>query len=88
VRRPAIRAALALTLALLAFLHFDPLSPWDPLTPADPTNVATPERRASMLTEYDYMIDDPWGVVNEPTREAVRKMQARMCERFPEDSCR
>lgn len=88
MRRPVIHAALALALALISFLHFDPLSPWDPLTPSDPTNTATPERRAAMLTEYDYMLADPWGIVNEPTREGVRKMQRLMCEMFPEDSCR
>jgi len=87
MHRHAIAAVLSFILAAFAFVAFDPRSPIDPRLD-DPSNIATPERRQIMLTEYNYMLDDPWGVVNEPTREAVRKMQRRMCERFPEDSCR
>jgi hypothetical protein len=85
MRRTKIQATLAVIVALGAYLHFDPASPWDPFHISDPKPDATPERRATMMREYDHLLEDPWGTTNEATREGVVKMQTRVRDRWPEE---
>lgn len=85
IRRLANRTTAALALALVAFLHYDPLSPWDPIEASDPTNISTPERRATMWREYEYMLADPWGTTDDATRAGVLKMMDRLRSRWPEE---
>lgn len=83
--RLRVQVMVALLIAFVAYLHFDPASPWDPFKITDPSNVATPERRQTIMREYDYMLADPWGTTNEPTREAIERMQSYMRETYPEE---
>lgn len=85
MRRTKLELAAAALIALAAYLHFDPASPWDPFDLDDPTNTATPERRATIMREYDYMLADPWGTTNEATRTAVIGMQSFMRTNYPEE---
>ncbi len=84
-RRLELCAALSLLLALLSYLHFDPASPVDPFFAYDPKPDATGERRAAMWREFELLRSNPWGTIDELTREGALKMQSRLIEKWPEE---
>lgn len=76
---------LSVALAALSYLRFDPASPVDPFFARDPKPDSTPERRAAMWREYEFLRADPWGAINEPTRNGMPLLQDRLRRQWPEE---